>query len=64
MIKNFRQQWLEAFWQAGQNKRIPPALKDRLIRKLDMLNSAKEIKDLAAPPSNHLHPLHGDREGQ
>ena len=64
MIENFKQPWLEEFWNSGKHKRVPPDLKERLIRKLDILNSAKEIKDLAAPPSNHLHLLHGDREGQ
>jgi toxin HigB-1 len=43
---------------------VPHDLQARLLRKLDILNSAKEIKDIAAPPSNHLHLLHGDREGQ
>lgn len=64
MIENFKQPWLEEFWNSGRHKRVPPDLKDRLLRKLDILNSAKELKDLAAPPSNHLHPLHGEREGQ
>jgi proteic killer suppression protein len=31
---------------------------------MDMLESASELMDLAVLPSNHLHPLHGDREGQ
>lgn len=31
---------------------------------MDMLESASELRDLAALPSNHLHPLYGDREGQ
>jgi len=64
MIVNFKQPWLEQFWHSGHHKRVPPVLKDRLTRKLDMLNSAKELRDLSAPPSNHLHPLHGEREGQ
>jgi proteic killer suppression protein len=64
MIKSFRQSWLETFWNTGMHKRVPPDLYNRLQRKLDMLNSAKDIKDLTAPPSNHLHALQGDREGQ
>ena len=31
---------------------------------MDMINSARELIDLSSPPSNHLHPLYGDREGQ
>ena len=29
-----------------------------------MLTSAKELRDLSSPPSNHLHPLHRDKKGQ
>jgi proteic killer suppression protein len=64
MIINFKQSYLEEFWNTGEHKRVPSHLKDRLSRKLDMLNAASELLDLRSPPSNHLHPLHGDREGQ
>ncbi|MGC8494611.1 MAG: type II toxin-antitoxin system RelE/ParE family toxin [Syntrophobacteraceae bacterium] len=64
MIKTFAQVWLEDFWNEGSHKHVPPELSQRLIRKLDMVNRSKELKDLAAPPSNHLHPLRGDRQGQ
>jgi len=63
MIESFKRPWLEEFWNSGKHKRVPPDLKDRLLRKLDILNSAKELRDLAAPPFNHLHPLHVEREG-
>lgn len=33
-------------------------------RKLQMLESAKEIRDLASPPNNRLEALKGDRKGQ
>jgi len=64
MIINFKQSWLKIFWDTGRHKKVPTHLKDRLLRNLDMINSVKEIKDLSSPPSNNLHPLHGDREGQ
>ena len=64
MIQSFKQPWLEEFWHNGQHKRIPQDLAKRTLRKLDLLNAVKEIKDLKSPPSNHLHQLHGDREGQ
>lgn len=35
-----------------------------VIRKLDMVNCANELRDLSSPPSNHLHPIRGGREGQ
>jgi len=64
MIMSFKQSFLEAFWNSGSHKRVPQDLSKRIIRKLDMLNSATDIRDLKSPPSNHLHQLHGDREGQ
>ncbi|MFQ5648635.1 MAG: type II toxin-antitoxin system RelE/ParE family toxin [bacterium] len=51
MIKSFKQSWLEEFWHSGKHKRVPTELEKRLTRK-------------CSPPSNHLHPLHGDRQGQ
>ena len=64
MIKNFKQLWLEDFWHNGKHKKVSQNLSNRVLRKLDMMNTAKEIKDLMSPPSNHLHQLRGDREGQ
>ncbi len=64
MIKTFSQSWLEEFWHQGTHKRVPSELEARLLRKMDMVNRVADLKDLKAPPSNHLHALHGDREGQ
>ena len=64
MIISFKQSWLEDFWNTGSHKRVPHELSARLVRKLDMLENSKDIIDLQSPPSNHLHQLHGDRDGQ
>ena len=64
MIAKCKQAWLEDFWNTGSNKRIPQDISKRLLRKLDMLNSASDILDLKPPPSNHLHQLSGDRKDQ
>jgi proteic killer suppression protein len=34
------------------------------LRKLDQLDAAFELRDLAAPPDNWLKALHRDRKGQ
>ncbi len=34
------------------------------MRKLRLLNAAKRIEDMAAPPGNRLEALVGDRKGQ
>jgi toxin HigB-1 len=64
MIASFAQPWLEDFYHLGRHKRVPSELEARLLRKMDMLNRATSHKDLLAPPSNRLHALHGDRQGQ
>jgi proteic killer suppression protein len=64
MIRSFKQSWLEVFWNTGRHKQVPTQLQNRLLRKLDMMNCAKELRDLSSPPSNQLHQLHGDRKGQ
>ena len=64
MINTVSQPWLEEFWHSGKHQRVPSELESRPLRKMDMINRAAALKDLKAPPSNHLHALHGDREGQ
>ena len=41
----------------------PPSLWRVARRKLDMLNRATDLRDLAAPPGNRLERLKGDRVG-
>ncbi len=43
---------------------MQPELVAQLLRKMDMLHRARELKDICSPPSNHLHQLRGDRKGQ
>ena len=45
-------------------KTCPQMLWRKAARKLDQLNSADALSDLAAPPGNRLEPLHGDRAGE
>jgi proteic killer suppression protein len=42
----------------------PQSLWDVAYRKLDQLDSAARLTDLAAPPGNRLERLRGDRVGQ
>jgi len=55
---------IEAYWLGGPApRRVPPDVRKRLVRKLQMLDAAAELQDLRVPPSNHLEKLHGDRAG-
>jgi len=42
----------------------PQSLWEVAYRKLDQLDSAAKLTDLAAPPGNRLERLRGDRSGQ
>ncbi len=44
-------------------KRFPADVRDRAIRKLDMLNAARDVADLHLSPGNHLEELKGDLKG-
>jgi proteic killer suppression protein len=68
MIRSFRRQGTEDIFHGKQSKAArqvcPQNLWDVATRKLDQLNAAAQLKDLAAPPHNHLEPLEGRRKGQ
>ena len=44
-------------------KRFPADVRDRAIRKLDMLTAARDIADFLRSPGNHLEELKGDLKG-
>lgn len=55
---------IEQYWLGGPApRRVPPDVRKRLARKLQMLDAAAELQDLKIPPSNHLEKLLGDRAG-
>jgi proteic killer suppression protein len=44
-------------------RRFPPKLRRAAQRKLQYLNAAVRLRDLAVPPGNRLEALKGDRRG-
>jgi proteic killer suppression protein len=44
-------------------RRLPSAIWPVIRRKLDMVNAARALGDLRAPPGNRLEALKGDRAG-
>lgn len=42
----------------------PTGIEKTVMRKLQMLKSAKRLNDLKTPPSNHLEPLKGKLKGR
>jgi len=64
MIAGFRDEWLRAFFEDDAfTAKIPAELRDRVFRKLQMLDDAETDADLRVPPSNHLEKLKGKLEG-
>jgi proteic killer suppression protein len=49
---------------AAARRSCPQALWSVARRKLDQLNRARELQELAVPPGNRLERLRGDRTGQ
>ena len=43
---------------------MPPDFQQVALRKLRMINNARNIKDLLIPPANRLEKLSGNRTGQ
>ena len=63
MIRSFRDKRTERLF-AGEPVREFSGFRNVAERKLTMLDSAAEPKDLLAPPGNRLEKLKGDRVGQ
>ena len=63
MIRSFRDKRSERLF-AGESVREFSGIRNMAERKLVMLDSATDLKDLLAPPGNRLEKLKGDRTGQ
>ena len=68
MIRFFRDRGTEDIFDgtnsASARKKWPKDLRPPARRKLDQINRAAIVQDLAVPPGNRLERLKGDREGQ
>lgn len=63
MIRGFRDKKTERFF-AGEAVREFSSFRKIAERKLTMLDSVSDLKDLLAPAGNRLEKLKGDRAGQ
>jgi toxin HigB-1 len=64
MIQSFADRDTRALFEDDACHRQWRAFKKAALRKLDMLDAAVELGDLASPPGNRLEALRGDRAGQ
>jgi proteic killer suppression protein len=63
VIESFRSKETEKLWQTGSSRKFGSITK-AATRKLMMLNNATDLRDLKAPPGNHLEVLKDDRKGE
>ncbi|MCX7013108.1 MAG: type II toxin-antitoxin system RelE/ParE family toxin [Candidatus Sumerlaeota bacterium] len=64
MIKTFADRHTMDLFLTDASKRFPPAIWRRAVRKMESVNLATTLSDLRVPPSNRLHELGRDRQGQ
>ena len=65
MINNFRDTWLQNFFENNvKNKKIPASIRDTVFRKLQIIDDATCDLDLRSPPSNHFEKLIGSLKGK
>ncbi len=64
MIRSFADPEAERIWSGRRSRKLPPDIQSVALRKLRLLNQARAISDLRAPPGNRLEALRGDRAGQ
>ena len=66
MIRSFGNRLAEDLFHdrmTGTTRRFSPDLRRTAQRKLQYLNAAAWLRDLAVPPGNRLEALKGDRRG-
>ena len=64
MIRSFADGETERVWAGRRSRKLPSDIQDTALRKLRLLNQARKLSDLTAPPGNRLETLRGDRAGQ
>jgi toxin HigB-1 len=64
VIKSFKDNETNKIYLRERSRKLPPDIQQVALRKLRMINNAKNIGDLKIPPANRLEKLSGNRSGQ
>lgn len=64
MIKSFKDRETQKLFMGRKSRAVSQQSQRRALRKLEQLDSVDSVEEMAIPPSNRLHKLSGDREGQ
>lgn len=58
MLRSFRHKGLADLYRTGRSAKVRPDLQNRILRRLDALNAARDLTDLNVPGFD-FHPLRG-----
>ena len=64
MIKSIKDKETEKVYSREGSRKLARDIQQIALRKLRMINNAKNINDLRIPPANRLEKLKGNRAGQ
>ena len=64
MIRPFDSRDIERIWNQQYVKSVDRKIQRTDLRKLELVDAAKNIEDLRIPPGNRLERLIGNRRGQ
>jgi len=64
MIVSFHDKETEKIWNQQYSEKLPRDIQRIGLRKLIIINRAKDLNDLKIPPGNKLEQLTGNRQGQ
>jgi len=64
VISTFADRHTKELYETGKSKRFPSEIWKRAMRRLEYLDLATGLDDLRVPPSNRLHQLTRERQGQ
>ncbi|THV21641.1 type II toxin-antitoxin system RelE/ParE family toxin [Peteryoungia ipomoeae] len=64
MIQSFAEGETERILSGQRSRKLPPDIQGVALRKLRLMNSARNLNDLRVPPGNRLEALKGNRLGQ
>jgi toxin HigB-1 len=64
VIQSFADGETALVWSGRRSPQLPGDIQAVALRKLRLLNQARVLSDLRAPPGNRLEALKGERAGQ
>jgi proteic killer suppression protein len=64
VIRSFGSKDTGKIWHEQYVKGVDRTVQRATLRKLELVNAAKDVEDLRIPPGNRLERLVGDRRGQ